>query len=120
VWDSIVDAPLPPSLLSSLSSVSLGPSISTVSVGPPSPFQLCSWPRFVSFFLPRAAARAVHARVVGARADAVARFYFSRIASMGEGVLWPTLVIYSDFLVHTDAAARRLMWQLEPCLEERL
>ena len=31
-------------------------SISALSAGPPSPFQLCPWPRFVSAFLPPAAA----------------------------------------------------------------
>jgi hypothetical protein len=116
VLASIVAAPpfLPPS--SSLSSLYLSPSIPTLAADPPPPFQLCPWPRFVSLFLPPAAAEAVHARVVGARTDAAACIYFLLIRTKNRGMtgMGPIRGTMRDFLVCPDATTRRLMREHEP------
>jgi hypothetical protein len=92
-------------------------SISTFTAGPPSPFQLCPWPCFVSFYLPPAAAQDLHARVVGARTDYVGCIVFLNKGWMvGMGPVHKTL---RDFLVHPEVATRRFMRELEPLLRER-
>lgn len=119
MWASIVAVPPPSSFLSSFS---LSPPTSTITASPPPPFQLCSWPRLVSFFLPPTTADALHARVVGAHTDVACNYLFCtrRVRRLtGAGALWPIRNTLRDFLVHSDAATRRLMLELEPILQER-
>jgi len=71
----------------------------------------------VSFYLPPAAAEAVHARVVGARTEYAACIeILIRKQMTGMGPVQDTL---RGFHLYPEAAARRLMRELEPILRQR-
>jgi hypothetical protein len=116
VWASIVS--ISPSFYDPDSDS--GSSFTSFSAGPPPPFQLCPWSRFV-YFLPPDVIQELLARVMEERKDMEAFIaYFCALQRTGVEKLWPIQDHLSGFLVHNHVGTRRLMRELEPLLRQAL